>query len=391
MKKLLILAMLAAPAAHAAFKCTDEKGRTHFGDTPPAQCSSVVMYEVSPSGTVLRKIEPSLTPEQARAKQEETLRRQEQEKRDSEQRRKDIALLATYGSEKDIDTSREINLKPIEARIKTAQDRIKAVEKRQKQLNEEMEFYKAGSSKAGAKTKGPPAQLTQDIEHGGADVPCHGDVHPRPLEQQAGEPRGGRLAVRAGDAEDLRCVALLGLQARQFAREELDLADYVDLLCFRVLEQRGDARVGGREAGADGDQLHPVEQRWRELAANELGGRTVGREARAPGRFGARIGNAQFEPAHPQPAGHRKAAVAESEDECAGGRSHRAARCGAISLRAVSRVAHRSFNVESPTSTSIMLMIQNRTTTCVSFQPDSSKWWCSGAMRKIRLPLVHLK
>ena len=169
MKKLLILAMLAAPAAHAAFKCTDEKGRTHFGDTPPPQCSSVVMYEVSPSGTVLRKIEPSLTPEQVRAKQEETLRRQEQEKRDNEQRRKDIALLATYGSEKDIDTSREINLKPIDARIKSAEDRIKAVEKRQKQLNEEMEFYKAGSSKAGSKSKGPPAQLTQDIEHAKAE------------------------------------------------------------------------------------------------------------------------------------------------------------------------------------------------------------------------------
>lgn len=169
MKRLLILALLAAPAAHAAFKCTDKNGRTHIGDTPPAQCAEVTMYEVSPSGTVLRRIEPTLTGEQARAKQEEELRRKEQEKQAAEQRRKDIALLATYGSEKDIDTSREINLKPIDARIKSAQDRIAAVEKRQKQLNEEMEFYKAGSSKAGGKSKGPPAQLTQDVEHAKAE------------------------------------------------------------------------------------------------------------------------------------------------------------------------------------------------------------------------------
>jgi hypothetical protein len=49
----------------------------------------------------------------------------------------------------------------------------------------------------------------------------------------------------------------------------------------------------------------------------------------------------------------------------------------------------RSFRVDRPTSTSMMVMIQKRTTTCVSFQPPSSKWWCSGAMRKIRRPPVH--
>ena len=37
-----------------------------------------------------------------------------------------------------------------------------------------------------------------------------------------------------------------------------------------------------------------------------------------------------------------------------------------------------------------MVMIQKRTTTCVSFQPDFSKWWCSGAMRNTRFP-VSLK
>ena len=126
-------------------------------------------------------------------------------------------------------------------------------------------------------------------------------------------------------------------------------------------------------------------------AADELGGGTVGGEGRPLRRLGARVGHAQFEPAHGQPAGHRETAVAESEDECAGGRSLRAARCGASLLGAARRGAHRSFSVDKPTSTSIMLMIQNRTTTCVSFQPDNSKWWCKGAMRKMRLPLVHLK
>jgi len=170
MKKLLILAMLVAPAAQAAYKCTDEKGRTHIGDTPPAACSSVVMYEVSSSGVVLRKFEPTLSGDAAKAQKEAEQKRKEQDKQDAEQRRKDIALMATYGSEKDIDTSRELNLKPIDARIKSAQDRVIAVDKRQKELDEEMEFYKAGTSKAaGGKSKGPPGQLVQDVERAKAE------------------------------------------------------------------------------------------------------------------------------------------------------------------------------------------------------------------------------
>ena len=40
--------------------------------------------------------------------------------------------------------------------------------------------------------------------------------------------------------------------------------------------------------------------------------------------------------------------------------------------RAVHLHSYLNFKVESPTKTSIIVMIQNRTTTCVSFQPLSS-------------------
>ena len=36
----------------------------------------------------------------------------------------------------------------------------------------------------------------------------------------------------------------------------------------------------------------------------------------------------------------------------------------------------------------MMAMIQKRTTTFVSFQPDSSKWWCSGDILKMRRPVI---
>ena len=56
----------------------------------------------------------------------------------------------------------------------------------------------------------------------------------------------------------------------------------------------------------------------------------------------------------------------------------------------------RIFSVANATRAQTTPMIQKRITTLVSFQPICSKWWCSGAMRKIRRPvpvrfLVHLK
>src|SRR6185503_10487574 len=52
--------------------------------------------------------------------------------------------------------------------------------------------------------------------------------------------------------------------------------------------------------------------------------------------------------------------------------------------------SHLSFKVESDTSEKSSAMIQKRTMTLGSAHPTSSKWWCSGDMRKTRLP-VSLK
>ena len=48
---------------------------------------------------------------------------------------------------------------------------------------------------------------------------------------------------------------------------------------------------------------------------------------------------------------------------------------------------HRNLRVERPIRQSSMVMIQKRTTTCVSFQPVFSKWWCSGAISRMRCPV----
>ena len=167
MKKTKILCLMAAlafaPSAFAVFKCVDEKGVTRIGETPPDECANVPMQEVSRSGAVLRTIAPSLTPAQVEAARAAEEKKKSENKALAEQARKDEALLYTYASEREIDMTRDRNIEPIKNRIKVSNERIAAVDKRIKQIEEEMEFYKAGKSKSG-KTRETPESLTHDLD-----------------------------------------------------------------------------------------------------------------------------------------------------------------------------------------------------------------------------------
>jgi hypothetical protein len=155
MKKLCVaLVLLYVPLAQATYKCVDERGVTLIGDVPPAGCANVVMYEISASGTVLRKIDPTPTAEQVKARQEEAVKKREADRAAFEQKRKDMALLNTYSSEHEIEVARDRNIEPIRGRIAAEKDRMVAVDKRLKEIADEMEFYKAGHK--GGKDKPAP-------------------------------------------------------------------------------------------------------------------------------------------------------------------------------------------------------------------------------------------
>ena len=162
-KTSLAIALAFSTAATAAFKCVDEKGRTHIGDTPPAGCANVVMYEVTRGGTVMRKIEPTMSEEQFKAKLEAEEKARIAEKATAEQKRKDMALLSTYANEKEFDVARDRNIDPINARIKQSSDRLKEIDKRVKTVKEEMEFYEAGKKKSSKKEEMPHG-LSMELE-----------------------------------------------------------------------------------------------------------------------------------------------------------------------------------------------------------------------------------
>ncbi len=158
-----LLALVAAPASaqQRMYKCKDSKGKTYYTQTPPAECLGKEMDELSKQGTVLKKHEAALTPEQIAARDAEEKRKKEEELAAKEEKRKNQALLNTYASEKDIDDGRSRALKQAEEATKEIDKRIAEAQKRAKTLAAEKEFY--------AK-KPMPKKLQDDLKNNEIDL-----------------------------------------------------------------------------------------------------------------------------------------------------------------------------------------------------------------------------
>ncbi len=211
--------------------------------------------------------------------------------------------------------------------------------------------------------------FAQHVQRGRTDVAGHAHRVAGPLAQLAHHAGDGGLAVGAGDGDDLGLVAPLVPERLEGLGEQLDLAPHGDVASGGGRHDVGQFAVR-RQPGADGHEVHAVEQRGAERAGHKAGiGHGGAQRGQALGRL-ARVGHAHARAAAGQPQRHRQAGFPQPQYQCG-----------------FTVVDHqRSFRVVSPTRTSIIVIIQNRTTTWVSFQPFCSKWWCSGAIRNTRRP-----
>ncbi len=162
LKIFIIAGSLCAFPAQALFKCVDEKGVTHYGDTMPPQCAAKPVSEMNKQGLVVKKYEPPPTPEQLKAQSEEKALRAENTKKVNAQRRKDKALLGTYDSEREFDVARDREIAQLDMRIKNLSVSGEDADKKMEKLNTEMEFYKAGKGKH-SKAREIPPQLVSDF------------------------------------------------------------------------------------------------------------------------------------------------------------------------------------------------------------------------------------
>lgn len=155
------LPMEAGAQAARIYKCTDAKGKIYVTQTPPPECLGRPTDVLNNRGTVVRRDEGMLTPEQQAKKEADAKKKAEMEAAAKEERRRATALLNTYSSDKDIEEARARALKENEVAIAQTNKKIADAQKRQKELSGEKEFY--------AK-KAPPAKLMQDIQQNEIDL-----------------------------------------------------------------------------------------------------------------------------------------------------------------------------------------------------------------------------
>jgi hypothetical protein len=140
---LTLLAAAPAIAQQRMYKCVDAKGKVYYTQIPPPQCLGRDTEVLNKSGTVIRtnKAPIPLTAEQKRAQEAARRKKLEDEEQAKEERRKNLALLNTYPSEKDIDDARARALAEAQSAIHETEKRIIGAQNRKKDLEKEKEFY----------------------------------------------------------------------------------------------------------------------------------------------------------------------------------------------------------------------------------------------------------
>ena len=154
---LLLLMLVSFPAAAKMYKWIDEHGKTHFGDTIPAQYAGQGNSELNKEGLVIKKTDAALTPEQRKAREQELAQKKEEERKIEEQKRRDKALLNTYTVEKEIDLVRDRNLQQSELQIQGMELRIKQIQPRLDQSRKQAGTFAAKRSPV-------PPYLQQEIQ-----------------------------------------------------------------------------------------------------------------------------------------------------------------------------------------------------------------------------------
>lgn len=138
-----LAAMAVAAAAWAAgmYKWVDEQGVVHYSDQVPPETPAKGATVLDKQGRQVKKIDPPLSAEQLKAKEEEDERQRALARAKEEQARKDKALMASYTSEDEIDIAKARSISTIEGQIKSAQAYSEELTRRQQVIAKRKASY----------------------------------------------------------------------------------------------------------------------------------------------------------------------------------------------------------------------------------------------------------
>src|SRR5712671_4253370 len=130
----VVVPALAQEVPQRMYKCVDARGKVYYTQVPPPECLGRDTQELNKSGTLIRKNPAALSPAQEQAREAERKKKLEDEERSREERRKNLALLNTDSSEKDIEDARTRALAETQGAIADTERRIEGAQKRHKEL-----------------------------------------------------------------------------------------------------------------------------------------------------------------------------------------------------------------------------------------------------------------
>ncbi len=166
----LVAGFVLAPFAAEAqsYRCVGADGKKYYGSVVPNQCLGLPVEQLNAQGMVVKRFDAAASAAERERKVADEEERKRRESSTKEEGRRNRALLATYTSEKDIDTARGRALQDNEVAIKDSERRIAALKKRLEEQKKELDFYQ-GKNK-------PPAKLGDDLRNLEFDITTQEDL-----------------------------------------------------------------------------------------------------------------------------------------------------------------------------------------------------------------------
>ena len=151
-----------ACAADDIYTCVDAQGRRVTADRPITECIDREQKQLNPSGTVKRKIGPSLTAKERAAEEEQARRAVEERNRIEDEKKRDRALLVRYPDRPAHDKERLAAIALVDLAIVAARRSTDELVAARKRLDSELEFYVSDPSKVPQKLK---RQIEENQQH----------------------------------------------------------------------------------------------------------------------------------------------------------------------------------------------------------------------------------
>jgi chromosome segregation ATPase len=136
------------PSSPGVYSCKDARGRTLTSDRPIAECLDREQHTLRATGGVLRTIGPSYSEREATVREAQRRQAELIEAQQTEQRRRERALFSRYPSEAAHERDRTEALAQTDEVTRIARKRIATLAEERKEVDDELEFYKADPSKA---------------------------------------------------------------------------------------------------------------------------------------------------------------------------------------------------------------------------------------------------